>query len=55
MNTIPFRHVVAGHRRATPSAPKVQPPAQQPMSECGSGWYHDAAIQESQQAPARKH
>ena len=51
-------NVAADRHDAALAAVPAQQPARQPSTapaECGSGWYHDAAIKASQQAPARKH
>lgn len=59
MNATFQRDIVAEPQRpvslVTASA---EQPAKTPSStsaECGSGWYHDVAISESQKDPARKH
>ena len=59
MTANPYRDFTVNQTQIVPSAPvSAQQPNPQPTSvtaECGSGWYHDVAIQESKQAPARKH
>ena len=58
MDATPHRDFAVEQKHVAATTPSAPQPVRQPVSataECGSGWYHDVAIKESQQAPVRKH